>query len=144
MATVRLSAKSLDPTQITRIFLIKPDLEAKRGEGLIQKADRSRVPAKVGTWYVTTKHHVSNQSPADHLAWVLHLVTSKLGALRQTVPDLNVNFSLLVHDAEFETASLPLDLLKEVVSIGDLEIEVPERAMDVVLDSNNLGEHLRA
>jgi hypothetical protein len=144
MATVRLSAESLDPTQITGIFLVQPDLAAKRGEGLVRKADRSRVPAKVGTWYITTRHRVLNLSPADHLAWVLQLIAPKLGTLRQTVPALNVNFSLLVHDAEFETTNLPPDLLKEVVSIGDLEIEVPERAMDVVLDSSNLGEYLGA
>lgn len=144
MATLRLSADTLDPAQVTNIVSMKPDLSAKRGEGLTRRSDKSWIPAQTGTWYITTRSHVSKTSPAEHLFWVLHLVAPKLGALRQAVPSLHINFSLLVHDGEFEAKNLPSSLLKEVVSIGDLEIEVPERAMDVLIDSGNLGDYLTA
>jgi len=142
MATLRLYADTLDPALITSILSVKPDLAAKAGEGLAERADRTRVPAKTGTWYITTRRHVSESDPAKHLFWVLRLVAPKFDALKEAVPSLRASFSLLVHDGGFEAKSLPAGLLADVLSIGDLEIEVPERAMDIVLDSGNAGQYL--
>lgn len=142
MATLRLYSDTLDPMVVSGILSMKPDLAAKKGEGLTERADKTWVPAKVGTWLITTRWHVTEPSPAEHLSWLLHLVAPKLLALKAAVPALRADFSLLVHDGDFETKSLPSDLLREVVSIGDLEIEAPERAMDVILDSKNISNYL--
>jgi hypothetical protein len=142
MATLRLSADALDPTLVTNILATQPELSARQGEGLVARADKARVPARVGTWYITTRQHVSEQNPADHLSWILRLVAPKIGDLRAAVPALNASFSLLVHDEKFQANTLPSNLLREVVSIGDLEIEVPERAMDIVVDARNVGRYL--
>jgi len=137
-----LYADTLDPALITSILSVTPDMAAKAGEGLSERADKTRVPAKTGTWYITTRRHVSESNPAEHLFWILRLVAPKLDVLKDAIPSLRASFSLLVHDGAFEAKDLPASLLADVLSIGDLEIEVPERAMDIVVDSSNAGLYL--
>ncbi|MBV9248094.1 MAG: DUF4279 domain-containing protein [Acetobacteraceae bacterium] len=142
-ATIRLFSDDLHPEQISQIMGIEPEAAACKGGGLLKKADGTRTPARTGTWFLTTQNRVAGAKPEEHLHWLVELVTTHLDELRSTIPDLRADLSLLVHDREFEPASLPAELLGRAVSLGDLEIEVPERGIDVVLTPRNVAGYIQ-
>jgi hypothetical protein len=133
VATLRLFSKDLIPDEVSRILAMSPDSAAPAGGGLSVRGDRSRVPAKVGTWFITTRGKGLKADPAIHLSWLVDLVFPKLKQLKEKITGLRAELSLLVHDQNFDPATLPPDLLVSARRIGDLEVEVPERAMDVIL-----------
>jgi len=81
--------------------------------------------------------------PEAHLSWIVQLLERHISQLRSHIPEIQADLSLLVHDRNFEINELPEKLLKSAVSIGDLEIEVPERGIDVVLTPRNVSTYIR-
>jgi len=56
LATLRLFADDLLPEDIERIMALKADHAAARGKGRLRRGDGSRVPARTGTWFITTEN----------------------------------------------------------------------------------------
>jgi hypothetical protein len=137
-ATLRLFGETLLPDRVSGILEMKPDAAARKGGGLLRKGDGSRTTARTGTWFVTTERQPLGNAPAAHLAWLVGLLTAHYEELRREVPDLQADLSLFVDDRDFDPASLPADLLKSAVKAGDLEIEVPERGLDIILTPRNV------
>jgi len=142
LATLRLYADTLDPAVVSKLLSVEPELAAKKGGGMTKRADGTQVSAKAGTWFVTTRRRKLGSNPARHLLWVYRLISPKFDVLKKAVPDLRADFSLLVHDNEFETKNLPAQLLQDVVALGELEIEIPERALDMIVDSKNIHKYI--
>ncbi|MGD0105654.1 MAG: DUF4279 domain-containing protein [Rhodopila sp.] len=143
LATLRLFADDLLPEDIERIMALKADHAAARGKGLLRRGDGSRVPARTGTWFITTENKKIGDKPEAHLSWIVQLLERHISQLRSHIPEIQADLSLLVHDRNFEISELPEKLLKSAVSIGDLEIEVPERGIDVVLTPRNVATYIR-
>lgn len=139
MATLRLFADGLIPAEIDRITAIKPDLAAQKGGNLLKRHDGGFVAAKTGTWFVTTEDKDVGRLPEDHLGWVVGLVARHAAELRDAVPGLQIDLSLLVHDASFKISGLPADLVEQAVRFGDLEIEVPGSGIDVIITPGNVA-----
>jgi hypothetical protein len=142
LATVRLIAEELMPEDVERIMALKADCSAPKGGGLLRRGDGSRVPARTGTWFITTQSRKVGDQPEAHLSWIVHLLEKHLPRLREHIPQIQADLSLLVHDRDFEIAKLPEELLRHAVSVGDLEIEIPERGIDVVLTPRNVSNYL--
>lgn len=142
VATLRLAAERLIPATIGGILHIKPDSAAKSGETLFRRRDGTPVAASTGVWFLSTRHRDLGSQPEDHLSWVVHLVESHLSDLKSAYPDLRVDFSLLVHDADFSPSMLSQDLLSQALKIAEhLEIDVPERGMDLILTRENIADY---
>jgi hypothetical protein len=137
-ATLRLFSDSLRPQVVGGIMNMKPDAAAAKGDGLLNRGDGTKVPARTGTWFITTERRVHADKPEDHLSWLLTLLLQHCDQLRKIMPDIRADICLLIHDRNFELANLPIDLLERTVAAGDLEIEVPERGIDIVLTPRNI------
>jgi hypothetical protein len=144
MATLRFFADDLAPEVITRIVAKKPSAAAAKGAPYKRRSGQKPVNARVGTWFITTQDKHLGTDPDQHLAWVVGLAVEHLWSIRNRVPDVRADLSLLVHDARFKLSDLPRDLLRRAVEIGDLEIEVPERGQDIFLNLQNLDSELAA
>ncbi|MGC1413588.1 MAG: hypothetical protein WA864_32120 [Acetobacteraceae bacterium] len=144
LATLRFYAADLAPSIISKIIPEKPTRIAGKGAVIAQLPGGRRGRARVGTWFITTKNKYLGDLPDQHLEWVVRLAQNHLQAIRAHVPDVRVDLSLLVHDAGFNVTSLPRELLRHAVDIGELEIEIPERGEDIFLTSDNLAQHLAA
>jgi hypothetical protein len=142
MATLRFFAENLPPDVVGRIIPEKPDAAANKGEAIPTKRGRHVHTAKVGTWFITTEHHRLGHKPERHLAWVVQLANDHFDELRRCIPGIKADLSLLVHDSRFDLRVLPMDLLKKAVEIGELEIEVPPRGEDIILNVRNLTSEL--
>jgi hypothetical protein len=138
LATLRLFADDLSPNDVERIVKLKADHAAAKGAGLPRRGNGTRVPAQVGTWFITFENRAVGAQPEAHLSWIVQFLDGHLPELRNHIPGIQADLSLLVHDRDFEIANLPADLLKQAVSVGVLEIEVPERGIDVILTPRNV------
>jgi hypothetical protein len=143
LATLRLFADDLLPEDIERIMEIKADHSAAKGEGMLHRGEGGRISARTGTWFITTENKKVGWEPEAHLSWVVQLLQTHLTQLRTLIPHIQADLSLLVHDRNFEISKLPEKLLKNAVSIGDLEIEIPERGVDVVLTPQNISSYTK-
>jgi len=143
MATLRFFADNLKPSVVTAILHIKPNASAEKGQPFRKKTGVNRAEARVGTWFVTTEDRKPGDKPEDHLAWVLVLAIQKLGKLRRSNPDIKVDFSLVVFDEKFDLRDISEDFLRVAVLLGELEIEIPDRGVDVFLNRRNLPARLR-
>lgn len=127
-ATVRFFADALLPDEVSHILDMKPAASAAKGDGLLKKGDGSRGPARTGTWFATTESMQLGYRPEDHLAWVVQFINQHIDQLRDHIPDIRVDLSLLIHDRDFELEQMPSQLLEAAVQIGDLEIEIVSSA----------------
>lgn len=141
MATLGIFSEQLDPPQVDRILAVKPETSARKGEPLFRRSSGKTVPARTGTWFLTTEHRDLG-GPAGHLDWLVRLASSRLAQLRASIPDVQIDLSLLVHDPGFEPTDLPKDLLERAVRVGELEIEVPERDADFVINASNVHRYV--
>lgn len=142
LATLRLFAEDLMPEDVERIMELKAEYSAPKGGGLLRRGDGSCVPARIGTWFITTESRKVGDRPEAHLSWILHLLEKHLPRLREHIPQIQADLSLLVHDRNFEIAKIPEELLRHAVSVGDLEIEIPGRGIDVVLTPSKVSAYL--
>ena len=101
-ATLRLFSDGLRPEVVDHIMNMKPDAAAAKGEGLLKRGDGAKVPARTGTWFITTERRVHGEKPEDHLSWLLELFLRHSDQLRNHMPDIRADLSLLVHDRNFE------------------------------------------
>jgi hypothetical protein len=143
LATLRLFADDLLPDEVERITALKANYAAKKGAGLLRRGDGSRVPARTGTWFITTENKNIGDDPEAHLSWIVRLLEKHLPELRHHIPQIQADLSLLVHDRNVEIGAISESLLKTAVSVGDLEIEVPERGIDVVITPRNISTYVR-
>jgi hypothetical protein len=143
-ATLRLFADQLVPAEVTDIFGAKPVFAAAKGGDLARKGDGSWTAAKTGTWFITTENRGLGDNPEAHLAWVVQLVQERLPRLQSRLPDVRADLSLLVHSRDFDPRNLSGPLLRSAVQVGDLEIEVPGRGIDVVVTTRNVGDYASA
>jgi hypothetical protein len=142
MATLRFFAENLPPDVVGRIIPEKPDVAANKGEALPTKRGRHVHTAKVGTWFITTEHRRLGNKPERHLAWIVQLANDHFDELKRRIPGIKADLSLLVHDSRFDLRVLPMDLLQKAVEVGELEIEVPPRGEDIILNVGNLTSEL--
>lgn len=142
MATLGLFAEHLDPPQVNRIMAVEPDTSARKGEPLFRRSSGKSVPARTGTWFLTTENRQLD-GPAAHLDWVVTLASSHMTQLRDSIPDLQMELSLLVYDPDFEPTYLPEDLLERSVKVGELEIEVPDKHAGLVINAGNVHRYVR-
>jgi hypothetical protein len=143
MATLRFFADDLKPAVVTEILRLKPNAAARKGQPFDKKGGAHRAEARVGTWFVTTEGRDIGNRPEDHLAWVITLAIQNLEKLRRRNPDVKVDFSLVVFGKHFDIHDVPRDLLKIAVLLGELELEIPERGIDMFLNKRNLSAKLR-
>jgi hypothetical protein len=143
MATLRFFADDLSPSVVDKILSVTPDVAAPKGGGLFRRGDGGRVPAHTGTWFITTDGRVSDSSPEKHLAWVVKLALGHYQKLREHIPGMQADLSLLVHDRGFRLSDLPSELLKQAVEVGELEIEAPDSGVYVILNKENVQRHLQ-
>jgi hypothetical protein len=123
MATLRLAARDLDPRSVSEVLDQLPKLSARCGERLYPASQRSRAVARIGTWLVTTEDKIG-VSAIDQLTHVVSLVAPHADRLRDMMPDLQINFSLLVFDPA--AAAIPDDLRCRAERLGHLDIETME------------------
>lgn len=143
MATLRFFADDLKPAIVTEMLGVKPNAAAQKGQPFKKKTGVHRAEARVGTWFVTTEGRDIGDRPEDHLAWVITLAIQNLAKLRRRNPDVKVDFSLVVFGKQFDIHDIPRDLLKIAVLLGELELEIPERCIDMFLNKRNLSAKLR-
>jgi Domain of unknown function (DUF4279) len=143
MATLTFFADNLKPSAVSEILHIKPTATTIKGQPLGRKEGVPRAEARTGSWFITTEAQDVGDKPADHLAWVLGLAVSHIAELRRQDPKIKVDFSLLVSGEKFDLQDPPTELLKVAVLLGELEIEVPEKGMDIFLNRRNLPSRLR-
>jgi hypothetical protein len=142
MATLGIFADGLQPEVVNGLINVEPNIAARKGDALPAKPGRYQAHAKTGTWFLTTKGRHLGERPEDHLKWVMELIKPVLLALKQQVPGVQVDLSLLVHDPYFKPSHLPINLLESAVAIGELEIEVPEAHEDWIVTSRNIRVYL--
>lgn len=143
MATLRFFADDLKPSIVTEVLQIKPTAAAVKGQPFRKKDGGRSAQAREGTWFVTTEEQDLGDKPEDHLRWVLVLAINHLDELKRQTPDVKVDFSLLVFGKQFDLQDIPRDLLRIAVLLGELEVEVPERGVDMFLNRRNLLGRLR-
>ena len=143
MATLRLFADDLVPEDIDRVLAHQATVAAVKGESLLRRKDGGYVPARTGTWFFTTEKEGLGLDPTEHLTWIVQLLSRHLSELRQKTPTIQADLSLLIHDKNFHISDLPSALVRQAVSAGDLEIEIPGRAIDVVLTPENVNEYFK-
>ena len=143
MATLRFFSDDLKPSVVTDILHIKPNAAAEKGQPFKRKDGVHRAEARMGTWFITTEDRDIGDKPEDHLAWVLILAIRNLKQLRHLTPNVKMDFSLVVFGKKFDLEDIPRDLLKIAVLLGELEIEMPEKGVDIFLNSRNLSAKLR-
>ena len=141
MATLAFFGKDLDPRVVSRILSTEPEISAQGGEKLFKRLLNSSVTARTGTWFLTTEH-LPFHNPAAHLNKLVALVSPHLKQLRDLIPHLRINLSLLIFDPDSKLSDLPNDLLSQSVYIGDLEIEIPGRGEEVLISLANLHEYV--
>lgn len=144
LATLRFFDDELHPDVIAKIITEKPSSAAAKGAPFLRRLGTRPIKARTGTWFITTQRKRLGNRPDDHLAWVIRLARDHMHDIRKQIPNVKADLSLLVHDPDFKLSDLSNDLLRRAVEIGDLEVEVPERGMDLLLNSGNLGAHLTA
>jgi hypothetical protein len=142
MATLRFFAENLPADVVGQIIHEKPDAAANRGEVILSKKSGRARTAKLGTWFITTEHRRLGYRPEQHLAWVVRLAIDHFDHLKRLIPGIGADLSLLVHDPGFDPRTLPRDLLKQAVEIGEVEIEIPPRHEDIILNADNLASVL--
>jgi hypothetical protein len=142
MATLRLFADDLPPHIIQGVLSYKPDVAVNRGDPLSKKPGGRAIIAKQGIWFITTEHRNLGESPDKHLAWVVRLAMDHWTELKRQFPNIRADISLLVQDDKFNLHDLPRDLLRKAVEIGELEIEIPAKGQDIVLNQKNLRREL--
>jgi len=143
MATLGFFADALTPDAVSRILGVKPESAAAKGEPFPRQGAGDPIIARTGTWFVTTEGRRLGNRPEDHLMWVVNLAKDHWPALRQQIPGIRADLSLQVHAGKFDPMDIPRDLLKMAVSIGELEIEVPARGIDLFLNARNLAGAFR-
>jgi hypothetical protein len=143
MATLRFFADDLKPATVTEMLRLKPKAAAQKGHPFKKQDGVDRAEARVGTWFVTTEGRDIGNRPEEHLTWVITLAIQNLEKLRRRNPDVKVDFSLVVFGKKFDIHDIPRDLLKIAVLLGDLEVEIPERGIDMFLNKRNLSAKLR-
>ncbi len=126
MATARIFSDTLSPEEVTRVAGLQPLTAARRGAALVQRTGRPPVIAKTGTWFVTTEGRVTDDDPGHHLTRLVTRLGPAMDRLRQSIPDARIEFSLLVHDPDFQVEGLPSAVLEAVTALGTLEVESPE------------------
>ena len=97
--------------------------------------------ARTGTWFLTTEH-VLLYNPAAHLDKLVALVWPHLKELRDLIPDIRIDLSLLVFDPDFKPSDLPNKLLSRCTSIGELEIEIPDKEEYLFINLANLHQYV--
>ena len=120
---------------------VKPALAAAKGGGLLKRGDGAWTAAKTGTWFLTTEDKGLGANPEEHPAWLVRLVQEHATQLRSRLPDVRAD--LLVHGGDFDPTQLSGNLLRTAVSLGDLEIELPDRGIDIVLTPRNVADYIR-
>lgn len=143
MATARLFADKLSPQDIDDIIQITPDAAAAKGDVLVKRPSRPAVVARTGTWFITTKGRSLGDLPERHLTWLTEIIHLAIGRIQRRVPDIKIDLSLLVHDRNFQPSDLPRHVLEDAISLGELEIEVPESGHDWLLTSANVASHFK-
>ncbi len=125
MATVRLFADGLRPEAIAGLIDAAPEAWAAKGEAFSGVAGRA-VVARTGTWFLTSRGRELGDDPGRHLEWVVGKVSGAMKGVREVVPDVGVEVSLLVHDKGFRPGDLGAEVLLNAVILGELVVEVPE------------------
>jgi len=100
MATLHLFADGLRPETIAGLIDGVPEAWAAKGEALAGVAGRA-VVARTGTWFLTSRGRGLGDDPGRHLEWVVGKVSGAMKGVREVVPDVGVEVSLLVHDKGF-------------------------------------------
>ena len=141
MATVTFFGRDFDPRVVNRILSAEPEVSAQTGEKLFKRLGKSLLMARTGTWFLTTEG-LPLHNPAAHLDKLVALIWPHLKELRDLIPDLRIDLSLLVYDPDFNPSNLPNKLLMRSASIGDLGIEIPDKEEDVLINLANLHEYV--
>lgn len=139
LSTARLFGDRLDPEAITALLATTPYRAAPKGGNLrpLTAAPwRPPVVAKTGTWFITTQGRPIGMRPVDHLAWVLRLMRPVITKIRHTMPEIELDFSLLVHDPEFQLGDIPAEVVEDALSMGRLWIECPANGKDWLLTAD--------
>jgi len=122
MATIRIASDTLDPELVTAVIGYEPQCAARKGDLLYPTSTSTRAVARTGTWFATTEG-LKVKSPTDHLDRLVELALPHVKMLRETMPDITFDLSLLVFDPDFSANSLPDDLIRKAQRLGTLEID---------------------
>lgn len=131
LATLRFASAKLDLDIVNQI-LFRHDPKPY-GHSFIRfdNADLEIV-AERGVWLASTERLASYKAQ-DHLIILLDLLVSNVMELLNTIPDVDITFSLLTFDPEFEVSSLPRALIGIITKFGQLVIELPAQGKEIVV-----------
>ncbi len=134
LATLRLAGASLKPDRISQILLYDEGSVARPGVHSLKIKDRNEV------WLASTDE-LGSPRANDHLRLLVNLLASRLAEIKAAVPNVTVDFSLMVFDPAFVLEDLSQTLLSDVTEIGSLEVEMPKQGKGALFTANSYEDY---
>jgi hypothetical protein len=78
-ATLRFSGDGLEPERITATIGTAPTLSYRKGETYRTGASGQKAKGRTGVWYLSTRRIVTSQQLADHLDYILNVISPNTG-----------------------------------------------------------------
>jgi Domain of unknown function (DUF4279) len=75
--TLRFSGDRLEPNRITHILAVQPTLAYRKGEPYRPSPNGAETTGRTGVWYLSTRRVVKNASLAEHLRYLIGILTPK-------------------------------------------------------------------
>jgi hypothetical protein len=125
-ATLRFSGDRLEPERITAIIGTAPTLAYRKGESYRTGPAGQKAKGRTGVWYLSTRRVVTSQKLADHLEYLVRVISPSsevdhVPALRELIADagLEADISCFWHGTAGATRPhIPAGIRKATERIG--------------------------